>query len=400
MKNEPVYLNHLGLICALGSDHKSISNKLFTGYSDNLIQTSEFSEKSVYLGKVSESLPALEEFPTVERTRNNQLLKAAFNQIKATLTSDYGHIKKERIGIVIGTSTSGIAEGEKALAEQIKTGDLPEGFDYSMQEMSAPATALAGWVGSKGPCYVISTACSSSAKALASARRLIRSGICDLVIAGGVDSLAGLTVNGFAALDSVSKGICNPYSASRDGINIGEGAALFMVSNKDLTTNQTPAISLAGIGECSDAHHISAPEPEGKGAEQAMQLAMSNANISKQDIGYINMHGTATIQNDRMEGRAIYRLFKDSVPCSSTKGYTGHTLGAAGAIEAAFCWLLLANDNPHKMPVHLSDHAIDPELEPISLVKDNTDNQPIKYAMSNSFAFGGNNISLILERRS
>lgn len=397
MTNEPVYLNHLGLICALGSNHQSITDKLFNGHENNLIQTTEYSKNPVYVGKVSEPLPKLEDFPELERTRNNQLLYAAYQQIKSTLENDYPQVAKERIGIVIGTSTSGIAEGEKALAKQLETGNLPDDFDYSMQEMSAPATALANWVGSKGPCYVISTACSSSAKALASARRLIRSGTCDLVIAGGVDSLAGLTVNGFSALDSVSQGICNPYSASRDGINIGEGAALFIVSNQKQKSD-IANISLAGVGECSDAHHISAPEPDGKGAEQAMSLAIKNADIAKDKIGYINMHGTATIQNDRMEGRAIYRLFEDSVPCSSTKGYSGHTLGAAGAIEAAFCWLLLANENPHKMPVHLSDHQIDPDLEPISLVKSNQNNQPITYAMSNSFAFGGNNISLILER--
>ena len=130
-----------------------------------------------------------------------------------------------------------------------------------------------------------------------------------------------------------------------------------------------------------------------------MVLAMNNAGLSKDQIGYINMHGTATIQNDRMEGRAIYRLFNDGTPCSSTKGYSGHTLGAAGAIEAAFCWLLLADENPHKMPIHLSDHTIDPELDPILLVKNNSNDQPIQTAMSNSFAFGGNNISLILERQ-
>lgn len=399
MNNKPVYLNHLGLICALGSDHKTISNKLFSGHSDNLLRTTKYSTEPVYVGEVSTSLPALESFPAIERTRNNQLLKAAFDQISGTLDTDYADIPKERIGIVIGTSTSGIREGEKALASQLETGDLPEDYDYSMQEMSAPATALANWVGSKGPCYVISTACSSSAKALASARRLIRSGVCDLVIAGGVDSLAGLTVNGFSALDSVSKGICNPYSATRDGINIGEGAALFTVSRQELSKDKKLSISLAGVGECSDAHHISAPEPDGKGAEQAMQLAMNDASISEKEMGYINMHGTATIQNDRMEGRAIYRLFNDKTPCSSTKGYTGHTLGAAGAIETAFCWLLLANENPHKMPLHLSDSIIDPELEPINLIKDNNQDQPIKYAMSNSFAFGGNNISLILERQ-
>ena len=398
MNNKPVYLNHLGLICALGSDNKTISDKLFSGQADNLLRTTEYSEEAVYVGKVSEPLPALSSFSPLERTRNNQLLKAAFNKIEATLTSDYSHIAKERIGIVIGTSTSGIAEGEKALAHQLKTGEFPVDYDYSMQEMSAPSIALANWVGSKGPCYVISTACSSSAKALASARRLIRAGICDLVIAGGVDSLTSLTVNGFSALDSVSRGVCNPYSASRDGINIGEGAALFMVSNQSLPNSATN-IALAGVGECSDAHHISAPEPDGKGAEQAMELAMNNAGLSKDQIDYINMHGTATIQNDRMEGRAIYRLFNDETPCSSTKGYSGHTLGAAGAIEAAFCWLLLANENPHKMPIHLSDHTIDPELDPILLVKNNSNDQPIQTAMSNSFAFGGNNISLILERQ-
>ncbi len=393
MNNTAVYLNHLGVICALGSDHQDISQKLFNGFSDSLVKTTDYSEEAVYVGRVNEPLPALSDFPVLERTRNNQLLRAAFNSIQQAFLQSTKNIPAQRIGIVIGTSTSGIAEGEKALAQQIETGALPDDYDYSMQEMSAPATALANWTGAKGPCYVISTACSSSAKALASARRLIRAGVCDVVIAGGVDSLAELTINGFSALDSVSKGICKPYSASRDGINIGEGAALFLVSDK------ASKVSLAGIGECSDAHHISAPEPDGKGAEQAMSLAMKNAHINPDAIGYINMHGTATVQNDRMEGRAIHRLFSDKVPCSSTKAYTGHTLGAAGAIEAAFCWLLLANEENNKMPIHLSDHAIDPELDPIALVTENSHDQAIQYAMSNSFAFGGNNISLILERQ-
>ena len=391
MNRTPIYLNQLGLVCALGDQHHLIQQKLATGDSSCLTETDTFTpEKTLPLGVVTTPLPSLSEYPAREQTRTNQLLMAAMIQIREAYEKAASSIDPLRIGIILGTSTSGIAEGEKAIKQWSNSGKLPDDFHYNRQEMAAPAESLARWLGTKGPAYVISTACSSSAKALASARRLLRMNVCDLVIAGGVDSLCGLTINGFSALESVSAKPCQPFSLSRDGINIGEGAALFLLSR------EPGKVTLSGVGESSDAHHISAPDPQGKGAIAAMTLALNDARIAPQAVGYINLHGTATPQNDKMESLAVAQAIGNNVACSSTKPYTGHTLGAAGAIEAAICWLTLTQKGS-TLPVHLWDKQTDPSITPINLVAPNTSGEPLRYAMSNSFAFGGNNISLILE---
>lgn len=392
MNKASIYLNQLGIVCALGDQHELIRQKLTSGDSHCLTETEDFSPgQTLPLGMVNTRLPSLSAFPSHEQTRTNQLLMAAMLQIRKAYEEAASSIDPLRIGIVLGTSTSGISEGEQAIAHWHNSGKLPSDFHYSRQEMASPATSLARWLNTKGPAYVISTACSSSAKALASARRLLRMGVCDLVIAGGVDSLCGLTVNGFSALESVSNKACQPFSLSRDGINIGEGAALFLLSQ------QRGEVTLRGVGESSDAHHISAPDPLGKGAIAAMSLALQDAGIEAKDIDYLNLHGTATPQNDRMESLAVAEVLGGKVACSSTKPYTGHTLGAAGAIEAAICWLTLTN-NDRALPVHLWDGQHDPSVADIHLVKPAKRNEHLKHAMSNSFAFGGNNISLILER--
>jgi 3-oxoacyl-[acyl-carrier-protein] synthase-1 len=210
---------------------------------------------------------------------------------------------------------------------------------------------------------------------------------------GGADSLCRLTLNGFASLEALSPGMCNPFSVNRDGINIGEGAAAFLV------TPDPEAVELLGIGETSDAFHVSAPDPEGAGAEAAMREALIDAAIGADRVGYINLHGTATPLNDSMESLAVAAVFPDTVPCSSTKALTGHLLGAAGATEAAYLWLTLhPGFNPGRLPPHVWDGAADPELAPLDLVARDT---PYSAGapgvmMSNSFAFGGNNASLVL----
>ena len=241
---------------------------------------------------------------------------------------------------------------------------------------------------SRGPAYGISTACSSGAKALASAARLIQAGLCDVAVAGGIDALCPLTLNGFAALESLSEKVCNPFSVNRRGINLGEGGALFVLSSKP------SPIRLAGWGESADAHHISAPDPEGKGAEAAMRQALMRAACEAGDIGYVNLHGTATKLNDLMEARAISRVFGSEVPCSSTKPMTGHMLGAAGACEAAFTLMAL---EAGRLPAHVWDGEWDQELPPIRLVARSGEASDVRRAMSCSYAFGGNNIALVLE---
>jgi 3-oxoacyl-[acyl-carrier-protein] synthase-1 len=262
-----------------------------------------------------------------------------------------------------------------------------------MQEMGATAQFIASLLDIKGPVYGISTACSSGAKALAAARRLIRAGLCDAVIAGGVDTLCQLTVRGFSSLEAVSASRSNPFSKNRQGINIGEGAALFLV------TSEVRGVEISGVGEGSDAYHISAPEPSGAGAVRCMTKALNDAGVVAADVDYVNLHGTATTLNDQMESQAIKEVFGLDTLCSSTKPFTGHTLGAAGAIEAGICWLTIQASDGDFLPVHIWDGVRDPELPSINLVSaDSRLDKPLNYVLSNTFAFGGNNISLLLGR--
>lgn len=403
MTAQPIYLNHLGLVCSMGGSLEEVRQHLFSSGNRCLTTTDRFTPgRPLPVGMVHSPLPDLahgisQQHP-LEHTRTNQLLAAALTQIQTAFDRARQGIDPLRIGVILGTSTSGIAEGERAIAHHLQQQQLPAGFDYRQQEMANPALALARWLNIAGPAYVVSTACSSGAKALASARRLLRMGVCDLVIAGGVDSLSKLTVNGFSALESVSDLPSNPFSANRNGINIGEGAALFVLSR------EPGPVCLSGVGEGSDAHHISAPDPAGRGAIEVMTSALKDAGLDPAAIGYLNLHGTATVQNDRMESLAVNQVLGSATPCSSTKAHTGHTLGAAGAIEAAFCWLTLT-DAEGRLPLHHWDGVVDPELAPIRLLDRPlssattiTANIAASAVMSNSFAFGGNNISLILER--
>jgi 3-oxoacyl-[acyl-carrier-protein] synthase-1 len=219
-------------------------------------------------------------------------------------------------------------------------------------------------------------------------------GACEAVIAGGVDTLCAFTVAGFCALESVSDTPCNPFSRNRNGINLGEGAALFLMSREPAT------VALRGWGESSDGYHISAPDPRGSGARLAMERALRRAGIAAAEIDYVNLHGTATLQNDAMEAKVISELFGEDVSVSSTKPFTGHALGAAGAIEAGLCWLAMQDDNPRgKLPPHLWDGIRDPELPVLNVAEPGASlGRSLRRALSNSFAFGGANATLVLGR--
>jgi 3-oxoacyl-[acyl-carrier-protein] synthase-1 len=338
--------------------------------------------------------PTLEHWRLPMRSRNNQLALAALARILPAVNSCIERFGSERVGVVIGTSTSGIAEGEMALREYAMTGALPQRFHYGQQELASPAAIVAETLGVTGPAYVHSSACASSAKALASAARLIRLKICDAVIAGGVDTLCAFTVAGFAALEAVSATRCNPLSRNRNGINIGEGAALFLMSR------EPSVVALRGWGESSDGHHMSAPDPAGVGARLAIEAALSRAGIAPAQIDYINLHGTATVQNDATEARVVHALFGEKASVSSTKPFTGHGLGAAGAIEAGLCWLAMQDDNPAgKLPPHLWDGVADPALPALNVAEPGASlGHPLRWALSNSFAFGGANTTLVFGR--
>jgi 3-oxoacyl-[acyl-carrier-protein] synthase-1 len=230
---------------------------------------------------------------------------------------------------------------------------------------------------------------------MASAARLLNMGLCDAIVSGGVDTLSAFTMAGFGALESISRTRCQPFSANRDGINIGEGAALFLMSRDEAT------VALRGWGESSDGHHISAPDPSGRGATLAIRQALQRAGVQPAEIDYINLHGTATRQNDAMESTVVDALFGPDVAVSSTKPLTGHVLGAASAIEAGLCWLAMQDANPQGMlPPQVWDRAADPDLAPLNIVAQGQAlGRPLRLALSNSFAFGGANAALVFGRQ-
>ncbi|MDU9389527.1 beta-ketoacyl-[acyl-carrier-protein] synthase family protein [Pseudomonas sp. zfem002] len=392
------YLNALGLVCALGRDQAEVARRLFAGDSSGMrAEAGWVPEKQVIVGAVPGELPSLPSPVQDQQSRNNQLLYAACAQIEAPLRDAIARFGARRIGVVLGTSTSGIEEASQGIAHYLHQGQLPPSYDYAQQELAAPAAFLARWLGLGGPAYVISTACTSGARALISARRLLDLNLCDAVICGGVDSLCKLTLNGFTALEAVSAARCNPFSVNRDGINIGEAAAVFLMTRQ--ANAEGRSVALLGAGASSDAHHISAPDPSGAGALRAMAEALAHAGLKPGQIDYLNLHGTATRHNDAMESIAVNRLFGPGLACSSTKPMTGHTLGAAGALEAAFCWLALAREqHDGLLPPHLWDGHADPQLAALDLIEPGR-RLPAsgpRHLMSNSFAFGGNNVSLIL----
>lgn len=337
------------------------------------------------VGRAEGELPAIPAALAPYASRNNQLLLAALAQIRHALGEALATFGPARVGLVLGTSTAGIGEAELAVAAARRGEAVPLVFDYRQQELGSPSEFLARHLGLEGPAYTLSTACSSSARAFISGQRMLAAGLVDAVLVGGADSLCGLTLNGFDSLESLSGTLCQPFDNGRQGINIGEGAALFLLSR------QPAPLALLGVGESSDAWHISAPHPDGVGAEAAMGMALAQAGLTPEQVGYINLHGTATRLNDAMESQAVYRLFGDRVPCSSTKPLTGHVLGAAGAIEAALACLLLERALPLPPQRVMTG---DPALAPIRLVSGTTPLATPRI-LSNSFAFGGNNVSLL-----
>ncbi|ABM01594.1 beta-ketoacyl-[acyl-carrier-protein] synthase family protein [Shewanella amazonensis] len=393
-----IAITDTGLCTPIGMSAAEILPRLLAGDTSGMVLRADLlATGPTLVGEVAQDLPQLPDAMAQFDCRNNQLLLAAAIQIAPTVVQAIASFGKDRIGVVLGTSTSGIAKGEEALAYRAEHGKFPADYHYFQQELGSTSDFLRQYFELDGPCYTLSTACSSSAKVFASAKRLLNANLCDMVIVGGVDSLCRLTVNGFDALESVSKGHCNPFSANRDGINIGEGAALFTLVRGD------GPVLLSGCGESGDAHHISAPHPEGRGAIDAMGAALKDAGLKPADIDYINLHGTATPKNDAMESRAVCAVFEGHLPpCSSTKPLTGHALGAAGAIEAAFCVLLLSEGN-RALPPQVWDGIADtndPQLPlvPMPHTQDPGNGHDIRHVMSNSFAFGGSNASLIFSR--
>ncbi|MEO5671288.1 MAG: beta-ketoacyl-ACP synthase [Ramlibacter sp.] len=329
--------------------------------------------------------------------RNNRLALLAIEQdgFANAVNAAAARLGAHRIGVLLGTSTSGIYETELAYRNRDPiTGALPLGLVYhGSHNPYSLAGFVRGYLGLAGPAASVSSACSSSAKVFASAWRMIEAGLVDAVVVGGVDSLCLTTLCGFGSLDVLSSAPCRPYAADRSGISIGEGAAFVLLER---ATAEPPegAILLYGVGESSDAHHMSAPHPEGLGAQLAMEQALAMGQVAPSDVGYVNLHGTGTISNDIAEGKAVAAVFGErGVPCSSTKGATGHALGAAGGLEAVISALALEDGVAW---AGINTLACDESI-PVDYVLEVRE-QPRRFVLSNSFGFGGSNCSLLLGR--
>ena len=326
--------------------------------------------------------------------RNNRLAQMGLEQdgfvdAVAVARKKYG---AGRIGVFMGTSTSGLLQTELAYRHRDPhTGALPADFHYAAtQNTFSLGDFVQRYLGLSGAAYVVSSACSSTAKVFGNAARMIAAGVCDAAIVGGVDTLCLTTLYGFNSLGLVSRTPCRPYDVNRDGISLGEGAGFALLEKPGAST---PDLMLLGIGESSDAHHMSTPHPEGLGAKLAMQRALEASGLQAQDIDYINLHGTASKSNDASEDQAVCEIFGTALPCSSTKGWTGHLLGASGITEAIISMLAIENNF---MPGSLHTQDIDPALKSHYLL----DNQSarVNRVLSNSFGFGGSNCSLIVGR--
>ena len=295
----------------------------------------------------------------------------------------------DRVGVFLGTSSSGMLQGELAYRHrQAGSGALPADLIYRDSfNMFSPAAYVRERLDLEGPAMVVSTACSSSAKVFAAAYRAIEAGLCDAALVGGVETLCFTTLHGFASLELLSREPCRPCDAGRDGISLGEGAAFVLLEKQDRTGE---GLALLGYGESADAHHMSTPHPEGLGAALAMRAALQRAGIAAGDIDYVNLHGTGTRNNDSAEDAGLRSVFGERVPCSGTKGWTGHTLGAAGAIEAVLTLLCLRAGHA---PGTLNTRSIDADIKSDVLLEGR--DAPLRHAMSNSFGFGGSNCSLI-----
>lgn len=392
---QPLFITSLAAVNTLGFGLDAMWDALYGGRCG--LRPNDFEDAGIktWIGRVD----ALETAPVIPSLaewdcRNNRLAQLGLQQdgFEGAIERARRKYGSERIAVLLGTTTSGILETELAYRRRHpENGALPETLRYQFtHNLFSASEFVRRYLGLEGPAVSVSTACSSSAKVFASASRLIRGGLCDAAVVGGVDSLCFTTLYGFASLGLLSDGPCRPCDAARNGLSIGEAAGFALLEPEPRHGGD---IVFLGYGESSDAYHMSTPHPQGEGAATAIRRALSCAGMKANDIDYLNMHGTGSPANDRSEDLAIWHVFGDLIPCSSTKGLTGHALGAAGITEAIITALCLRHDF---VPGTLGLRTVDTQLR--SRILQNNEFRTVRRAMSNSFGFGGNNCALIFSK--
>ena len=392
---QPLRISHFTTSNCLGLGREALFQALRDRRSGLTHCDFETVNLDTYIGRVpdDELTPLREDLAEFE-CRNNRLAQLGLRQdgFEAAVVRARERLGSARVGVFLGTSTSGILQTELAYRQRDPvSGALPKDFRYAETHNTfSPASFVQRYLGLTGPAVVVSSACSSSAKVFGNAQRMIAAGLCDAAVVGGVDSLCLTTLYGFNSLQLVSTQPCRPFDSERDGISIGEAAGFVLLEKASEATSER-GLGVFGVGESCDAYHMSTPHPEGLGARLAMQGALTMAGLNASDIDYINLHGTATRTNDGTEDLAVHGLFGSNTPASSTKGWTGHTLGAAGIIEAIISLIAIEQGF---IPGSLNTRIVDSAIKIRYLLDNRT--APVRYVMSNSFGFGGTNCSVIL----
>ena len=403
--NRPLFVSYPGVVCAAGCGRDALWNAVSSGSQDGMKKVNAC-KKDFFAARVEENLEAAHEARYDMKLISIE--KAAVAQIDGVIKKALALYGKDRVAVCVGSCDNGSEFSVAAHQSYFNAGAFPLSYQLEMQGASYVATYIKELYNIKGPSLAFATACSSSASAFVKACQLVQGNCADAVVVGGVDIASDTVLLGFDALEAVSEEKTNPFSRNRNGITLGDGAAFFVLAKDDLAESK-PALLIAGYGESADAHHITAPDPEGLGAVQAMKAALASAHVDARTIDYLNLHGTGTLFNDAMEAKAVKTVFGDyEVPCSSTKSETGHTLGAAGALELAVCYeTIVRNAGADKVqfPVQCWDKQADDALPRLNIVDSAFDAStlsradrrfPVQYCMSNSFAFGGANVSLII----
>jgi 3-oxoacyl-[acyl-carrier-protein] synthase-1 len=385
-RTQPLPVTGYANVNALGATRAEILDALAAGRTGLLPPSAPLGFQTA-VGEVRARLPDMPAPLHAWTTRMARMALLLVEQLDEPLRRARSRWRPERIAVLLGTSTAGAETTERAFQAYVRDGALPDAYDFRKQHTYGAALhVVAELTGARGPAWTISTACTSSAKPLASAQRLIAADVIDAAVVGGIDTLCSLTLQGFHALQALDRRPCRPFSSERAGLSLGEGGVLAVVERAG-----EARVLVEGVGETSDAYHVSAPHPEGRGALAAMRGALEQAGCDPCEVDHVNAHGTGTQLNDVAEAAAIAALFGDEVPVVSTKGYTGHTLGAAGAIEFAFSACAIEEG---WIPASLHADPIDPRVT--VRVPRGTTRLNCRRVLSNSFAFGGSNVSVLL----
>ena len=396
------YISKPGVMSCAGKNIEELWQSVTKGNQEGIKKVTACNGEEYFAARISDEI--LQKSGARYDMKIMRIENAALDQIKDDIEKAVENYGEDRVAVCVGSCDNGtefsLSGHRKYFAEE----KFPSDYNLEIQGADYVATFIAEKFGLRGPVNTFSTACSSSAGAIIKAAEMIMADIVDAAVVGGIDIASDTTLMGFSSLEAVSSEITNPFSKNRHGITLGDGAAFFVLTRESLASNDSSLtnVCLLGWGESADAYHMTSPDPSGAGAEKAIRRAMEAAGLSASDVGYINLHGTGTKFNDSMEAKAVAAVMGDvKVPVSSTKCVTGHTLGAAAALEAAICWKALFENNGKndkiELPLQVWDGQRDEELPALNIIdgKSNPAKGALKVCLSNSFAFGGANACLV-----